>query len=290
MPDPLKPYDAGPEPATEIVANPAGAARPASRTGLWLAWALAGLCLVGFGIGLVAVHLPQQQEHAKILAEYQRALADVARLVEEVETLEDKNARLLGEKLVLEDHKSDLETDKGELQKTQEELARELALKTAALEKYRQAQSDLNRRLQAEIAKGEVLVRSARGQLVVDLVDKVMFDSGEVELNESGKDVLRRVAETLRNMPDELILVGGHTDNVPISDKLIERYPTNWELSTARATGVVRFLQDECRVPAAQMAAVGYSEYRPVASNQSRHGRRRNRRIEVILLPRPAEH
>src|SRR5690606_19606235 len=113
----------------------------------------------------------------------------------------------------------------------------------------------------------------------------ILFDSGEAELNDGGKKVLAKVGETFAKMGDKIIQVGGHTDDVPISPKLHDRFPSNWELSTARATHVVRFLQDEGKIPGSRLLATGFSQYRPVASNASRGGRKKNRRIEVVLLP-----
>lgn len=97
----------------------------------------------------------------------------------------------------------------------------------------------------------------------MDLIDKIVFDSGEAELNDAGKEVLRQVGETLAKVPDEIIQVTGHTDNKPISRKLAERFPTNWELSVARATNVVRFLQEEVKIPGDRLVAAGMAEYRP---------------------------
>jgi chemotaxis protein MotB len=266
------------------------------RRSAWPAWTL-GLLSLAMLIGMVfGLFLPMAKKQVKLESEYDTALKDVARLVAEVEESETNNRALLANQVALEavknaleSQRAELETDKGELQKAHRDLASELEAKTKVLRMYEQAQFDLEKRLKNEVKKGQVLIRRAQGHLVVDLMDKLMFDSAEVELNESGRDVLKRVAETLKNMPNELILIGGHTDNVPISRKMIERYPTNWELSAARAIGVVRFLQDECKIPGDRLAGVGYSEYRPAASNRSRRGRRRNRRIEVMLLPREKE-
>lgn len=266
--------------------------RPPRRS-TWPAWTL-GLLSLAMLIGMVfGLFLPMARKQIKLEAEYETALNDVARLVAEVEESESNNRALSANQVALEavknaleSQRAELETDKGELERAHRDLATELEAKTKVLRMYEQAQFDLEKRLKTEVKKGQVLIRRAQGRLVVDLMDKLMFDSAEVELNESGRDVLKRVAETLRNMPNELILIGGHTDNVPISKKMIERYPTNWELSAARAIGVVRFLQDECKIPGERLAAMGYSEYRPAASNRRSRGRRRNRRIEVMLLPR----
>jgi len=86
-------------------------------------------------------------------------------------------------------------------------------------------------------------------------------------------------------MDDKQIQVSGHTDSHPISEKLATQFPTNWELSTARAVNVVRFLQEKANVPAKNLVATGYGEYHPIASNKSSSGRARNRRIEILLTP-----
>jgi chemotaxis protein MotB len=92
----------------------------------------------------------------------------------------------------------------------------------------------------------------------------------------------------MRRLPDEQVYqVGGHTDSRPITTrKLVERYPTNWELSTSRATNVARFLEEEGHIPGKQLVAAGFAQYRPTSNNRTRRGRRQNRRIEIVLLDR----
>jgi len=85
---------------------------------------------------------------------------------------------------------------------------------------------------------------------------------------------------------DKQIRIEGHTDNVPIGPKIIERFPTNWELSTARASSVVRYLIEKGGVNRASLSAVGYAENRPVASNGTLDGQAENRRIEIVLYPK----
>ena len=119
----------------------------------------------------------------------------------------------------------------------------------------------------------------------VTLVDKILFDTGKVEIGKRGKEVLLELADTLRENKDQNVVVEGHTDDVPIGLGLIEKYPTNWELSAARAVGVVRFLQEKGWLEPKRLSASGYSYYKPVASNDTAEGRRQNRRIEIILVP-----
>jgi len=280
MPEQGLPSPDPPDGTEKVLRPPKDPPSPSDREPAWAPWAILLVALVGFMVLVFTVHLPLADERDRFRDALLTARADA-------EELGDKLDRLSRRITELTTAKQELESDLGGPEQIQAETAAELAEKRRALEQFKQAKERLSKRLQAEVDRGQVLIRQARGQLVVDLVDKLMFDSAEVELNESGKEVLRKVSETLRDLPDKLIMIGGHTDNVPISDKLVETFPTNWELSTARATGVVRFLQDECQIPGDRLAAVGYSQYRPVASNRNSRGRRRNRRIEVILIPRP---
>ena len=141
------------------------------------------------------------------------------------------------------------------------------------------------RRAWSEIKRGEVFVEERGSDLVIDVSDKVLFDTGQTEINDRGKEVLKQVAATLRRMPRRMFQIGGHTDAEPIvSQEVRDQYPTNWELSTGRATQVVRFLSEKCGVPGSQLVAAGFARFRPVASNATEAGKRRNRRIEIALL------
>ncbi len=117
------------------------------------------------------------------------------------------------------------------------------------------------------------------------LVDKVLFNSGEATVNKRGESVLMKVGSILAGIADRQILVSGHTDITPIGEKRASQFPSNWELSTARATNVVRFLQEKANVPGERLVASGYGEFHPVASNKSSTGRAKNRRIEILLVP-----
>jgi chemotaxis protein MotB len=116
------------------------------------------------------------------------------------------------------------------------------------------------------------------------MVEKILFDSGSAAIKQNGKEVLARVAEILSSIHDKQIRIEGHTDNVQIGPALAEKFPTNWELSTARSTTVVRYLQKQ-GVDPTFLSAAGYSEYSPVDANETEEGRARNRRIEIVLIP-----
>lgn len=140
--------------------------------------------------------------------------------------------------------------------------------------------------LKEQIENQEIKLEEIEGKLKVTLVDKILFDTGKVEIAKRGKEVLLELADTLRENKDQNIVVEGHTDDVPIGLGLIEKYPTNWELSAVRAVGVVRFLQEKGWLEPERLTATGYSYYKPVATNDTAAGRRQNRRIEIILVPK----
>ncbi len=138
--------------------------------------------------------------------------------------------------------------------------------------------------LKGEIEKGDIKITQAIDRLSVNMVEKILFDSGRAEIKPGGVKVLKRVAEILKGVTDKEIRVEGHTDNVPIGAGLRKRFPSNWELSTARATNVVRHFED-AGVNPKLLSAAGYADNRPVASNDTPEGKAQNRRIEIVLLP-----
>ncbi|MBX9659942.1 MAG: flagellar motor protein MotB, partial [Nitrospiraceae bacterium] len=109
---------------------------------------------------------------------------------------------------------------------------------------------------------------------------------GQAQVKPAGVKVLKQVGDVLNKITDKQIRIEGHTDNVPISTKLQDKFKTNWELSTARATNVVRYLIDQGGVGRQHMSAVGYAETRPIAPNETEQGRSANRRIEIVLHPK----
>jgi chemotaxis protein MotB len=156
----------------------------------------------------------------------------------------------------------------------------------AKVEQEKLSLEELTNSLKNEMAAKEIEITELKGRLTVNLMDKLLFDSGKTEIKEAGRQVLDKIAKNLLNKyPDRLILVEGHTDNVPIGRELRVKFPTNWELSNARATSAVRYLQDYGKVDPARLSAIGYSQYHPIDTNDTEEGRSKNRRIEIILLP-----
>ncbi len=149
------------------------------------------------------------------------------------------------------------------------------------------AQQELEWGLGPEIASGDIELDGTDGRMSIGLSDQILFPSGGADLSPRGQAVLTRVARSLVSLEGRLIHVGGHTDATVLSPQLGHRYPTNWELSTARATNVVRFLMERCSIPGERLVASGFAEHQPRASNATAEGRQRNRRIELQLLPLP---
>ncbi len=139
--------------------------------------------------------------------------------------------------------------------------------------------------LKKEIKQGQIKIIQLSDRLSVVMAEKILFPSGEAEITSEGLNVLERVGIVLKNTQHKIIRVEGHTDNEQINPRLQKKYPTNWELSTARATNVVRFLQEKVGLEAEFLQPIGMSEYHPVASNKTQDGRSQNRRIEITLLP-----
>ncbi len=164
-------------------------------------------------------------------------------------------------------------------------LEKEKIAREARLAKVKNTYDQLVGALEQEIKRGELTISNLEGQLSVNLLNKILFDSGETSVKPEGKKVLKSLGDVLNKFPDKALQIEGHTDNVQISSKLKEKYPTNWELSTARATSVVHFLQDAVGLPGDRLVASGYSQYRPVADNGTPEGRAQNRRIQILLVP-----
>jgi chemotaxis protein MotB len=158
--------------------------------------------------------------------------------------------------------KAQLEQEKGELQQ-----------KSAQYEQ-------LAASLKGQIAAGQVEISELRGKMTVKLKDKVLFASGSAALNRDGRAALDAVADAFKNLKDRNVIVAGYTDNVRVGTK--GPWKDNWDLSTARAVSVVRYLQSK-EVPPVMLGAAGFSEYRPVDSNETADGRSQNRRIEIAL-------
>ena len=168
-----------------------------------------------------------------------------------------------------------LKADVANLQKAKEE----------EVKKTSKTYEDLLDKMKSEISQGQVTISELKGKLTVNMVDAILFDSGKAEVKTEGLAVLQKVVDILKDVKDKAIRIEGHTDNIQIGGALARKYPTNWELSAARAINVTRYLQQQGLDPAV-LGAVAYAEHKPVADNGTDAGRAKNRRIEIILVPK----
>lgn len=209
-----------------------------------------------------------------------------------------QNERLTTDLAYVSDQRDKLASDKEELDLVRKmaDLSSEndkLRRECAALEKAKEEQvrnvsstyEDLLEKMKTEISKGQVTISELKGKLTVNMVDSILFDSGKAEVKQGGLEVLRKVISILKDVTDKSIRIEGHTDNVQIIGALAKRYPTNWELSSARAINVARYLQEQGIDPGL-LSAVAYGEWKPVGDNDTQEGKAKNRRIEIILVPK----
>ena len=198
---------------------------------------------------------------------------------------EDKKALQAQIDKLQSENKGLLESIEGlELELKQEKMAvQQKEEKISEIDRIRQ---EIETSLKKQILQKDIKIEEFEGKLKVTFVDKILFDSGSVAINQIGQEVLLRLADSFRDNEAQNLVIEGHTDDVQIGSVLQERFPTNWELSTARATAVVRFFQEKGDIEPERLTASGFSFYRPVDSNETEEGRKQNRRIEIILVPK----
>ena len=204
---------------------------------------------------------------------------------EEIADLQSKNTYLKNINLKLSKNIEQLSQNVEQLNNDLQKKKSIIKLQNKVIRLLDDTKNTIATSLKEEIEAEEIELVELEDTLKVVFIDKILFDSGSVEINQKGQKILLVVADSIRAHKDQNLLVEGHTDNTPLSPALKERFPSNWELSTARAAAVVRFLQKEGQLQPERLSARGYSYYRPVASNQTKEGRHQNRRIEIILGP-----
>lgn len=154
--------------------------------------------------------------------------------------------------------------------------------KADALSAQNATYEKLNTQLQAEVKSDQVQIQKLQGELKVTIVNEILFPEGGWEIDKKGEATLDKITPALKTLQNQKIEVQGYTDNVPIGPELKSRFPSNWELSTARATDVVRYLVKNGVNPNI-ISAAGFGDTHPVASNDTPQGRAKNRRIEIVL-------
>ena len=207
--------------------------------------------------------------------------SEITSLQQQKAALEQDNAALKQQNAAQQQKSAVMQQQVGSLEQQTDALL-------AASQQRQQQYDALVQGLSKEVEQGQLQVRQYQNMLAVDLAEQIFFDSGRATLKAGGKDVLQKVGEALKGYENKIIRVVGHTDNVPLAKSLQGTFPTNWELSVARATNVVRFLQ-EVGIPPERMVPSGRAEYDPVAPNDTPEGRKKNRRIEIMLIDKSLE-
>ena len=264
------------------------------------------LCLLWFSL-LACVpkekYVELENQHFSTQAQLAAEQKQLADLQVKYQRLQDTNMSLLN---TLEDLKFELRQEKtaviekeqaiNELElvrrKIEDSLKEELGQKEAELAEKEKTISELDETrkeietsLKEQIAQKDIKIEEIEGKLKVTFVDKILFASGSVMIKAKGQEVLQKLADSFRDNPEQNIVVEGHTDDIKIGKALQARFPTNWELSAARASAVVRFLHEQGNIEPERLTASGFSYFQPVASNLTEEGRSQNRRIEIILVP-----
>ena len=208
-----------------------------------------------------------------------------------IENLEAEKTQIKADFLKYQAENESMEANYSDLQRRYDVLNEQLGGNATQIKEYQKelaakdsVLNSLKNSLKSALVdfkSDEIKVENRDGKLYVIMLDKLLFKSGSADVELKGQKAIKTLAKELSNNPNIGIMVEGHTDNVPVSGK---NYKDNWELSTARANSVVRCLSDG-GLPQKRLAAVGRSEYYPVASNNTEAGRAQNRRTEIILTP-----
>jgi len=205
------------------------------------------------------------------------------KLKQELEALNQKSVALDQERSALAAEKAELEARLAELEVREKALGSKLQESEDESRKLKGTYDGLVDTLKKELKAGQIQVRQLRDGLSVNVAQEILFDSGSAALDDSGREILKRVAVQLKKSSYQIV-VTGHTDNKPIGAGLVKRYPTNWELAAARAASVVRLFA-ESGLTAKRLLAASVADAHPVAANKTPEGRAKNRRIEIRLRP-----
>lgn len=226
---------------------------------------------------LIADNTALKQAHEKLKGEAAGLSRDKAELEQVLKAKSDtlsQNISDLRQKVAaLEAENGKLKEEISVLQKVKEEKVKEVS------NTYEQ----LLQNMKNEIAQGQVTISELKGKLTVNMEAAILFDSGRADVKPDGLLILEKMVGTLKSVQDKAIRIEGHTDNVQITGALAHTFPTNWELSAARAINVTRYLQKQGIDPA-NLSAAAFGEHKPVADNETREGRAKNRRIEITLV------
>jgi len=235
-----------------------------------------------FGLLLIMPGCVSSSKFEEQVAQNQSLNQQLEDLGAKLETAQAKNQAL---KTDLESSRKTIESLDLHTRNLAVEIEQERLEKQEVLEEMQSSYNQLETQMQKEIERGEITISELEGRLTVNMVDSILFPSGSAKIKKKGLAVLKRVADIVKDVEDKDIEVEGHTDNIPISSRIRKVFDSNWELSSARALTVVRFLEEH-GISGNRLTAVGHGEFRPITSNDTRKGRAQNRRIQIVLVPK----
>ena len=219
------------------------------------------------------------------VSDLERQLADRDREIAALRSGAGDSAKLAADLAASRQRNADLERRIADLEKQLADCEARLAGLRGQLDQSKgslaKAEKDLLKALQPEIAKGTVSVHQSGDALTINLASSLLFDSGQDQLKAGGTDALKRVGGVLTDFPEKSVHVAGYTDNVAIKGSLQKKFPSNKELSDARASSAAQALRDGG--VSSNLSAAGHGDSNPVASNNTAAGRAKNRRVEVIV-------
>jgi len=177
--------------------------------------------------------------------------------------------------LALKDDIANLNEELSDLKKLTDKQKQELS-------RMESQASELEKQLDQEIQKGDIRLKKFHNRLVINIDDRISFDSGYANLKKEVLPSLKKIREILSQFPEYSIVVEGHTDNIPMRS---QRFRDNWELSTERALAVLGYLLQDTNLNPVRFSAAGYGEHRPLVSNATKENRALNRRVDIVVIP-----
>lgn len=216
-------------------------------------------------------------------AELESANKDLnERIAELTEEIEAKDAEIKSLSEAASDTGSS--EDMSKLMQEKAALERELANLRAGKRSMDLTFNGLSDALKSELEEGNIKISQVQGVVRLTVEDGVFFDSGSTGINSTGRDLLDRLAEALKDSPDHSLIIEGYTDSRRIGPKLRKKYPSNWELGAARAISVVRYLKAEGGISGDRLSAQTFGDNRATADNSTAEGRAANRRIQISVI------
>jgi chemotaxis protein MotB len=241
-----------------------------------------------------------REENARLSKQIRESAERISQLEGEIKVKDqafsrlDENVRKLEEgskeeRKIAESLRTELSSKDAMVAELREKLRGEKSMAKARIEDLRSTYESLISELKSNLKDKEMTIRKFEEKLSITFVDRVLFDFGSATITPKGETILTRVADSLKNIHGMKVRVVGHTDDRPIKEEYLWKFPSNWELSSARAAAVVRFLQGKSGLDPESFEVVGRAFYEPVATNESEEGRAQNRRVEVIIAPKVEE-